>query len=211
MRGAEAGQVQLVIASNGAISLTCVVTTGPGDGGGLTPDAATAISALQFMLRAQNLPTPTTCAGSFGTSGTGWCVQASSTGFALTPGTINVSGTNAPFSFNAAVNVSNSLFRVTYQVLGVGGSCNITVDGPLSVTGTVGFTPATPGGPLMRATLTGASVNVGGLSSTGCSAAGLGPGDIFETLQNTLVGYLVNALSPPVCWQSSTNTFTTCE
>lgn len=209
VRGTESGQVQVVVASSGAVSLTCVVPDNPG--GGLTPDAATATSALQFALRAQNLPMPSACGGSFGTFGTGWCIQASAAGFSIAPGTIDVTGAAAPFSFNAASNVLNSLFHVTYQVAGVGGSCNVALSGPFSVNGTVGFASATSGGPLTRATFSGASVDVSGLTASGCSTAGAVTGDVFEALQSTLVGQLVvGVLSPPVCWQSSTNSFTTC-
>ena len=177
---------------------------------GLTPDAATATSALQYMFRAQNLSTTTECEGSFGAFGTGFCIQGSVGGFFVAPNTINVSGATAPFSFAAALNAQNSIFHVTYQVVVVGGSCNITMSGPVNVSGTVGFIPSTPGGPLARARLMGAQIDVSGLAASGCSGAGDLAGDISERLQNMLVSRLLNALSQPVCWQRSTNTFNAC-
>jgi hypothetical protein len=206
-RGTDAGQLQVTVGATGAVSLTCVVAT---DNTGLTPDASTAAAALQFMLRAQNLSTSTVCSGSFGLFGTGWCIQGSATGFSVTPTTVNVTSTAAPFSFTAALNVPSSLFRVTYQISGISSSCNIAISGPVSVSGTVGFVASTPGGPLTRATLTGAQINVGGLLSSGCGSAGSLTPDMFENLQNTLVNRLLNSLIAPVCWQSSTNTFTGC-
>jgi hypothetical protein len=207
MRGADAGHVAVTVGVTGAIALTCMVDEDPV---GLTPNAATAASALQYMLRAQNLPTTTECEGSFGAFGTGFCIQGSVGGFILVPNTINVSGATAPFSFNAALTVQNSIFHVTYQIAIVGGSCNITMSGPVNVGGTVGFIPSTPGGPLARAALMGAQIDVGGLAASGCSGAGDLGADISERLQNMLVSRLLNALSQPVCWQSSTNTFGTC-
>ena len=207
LSGSNAGQVAVTVAANGAISLMCVVATDPG--GGLTPDAATAGAALQFMLRAQSLPTTTECEGSFGIFGTGYCIQGSTSGFSLTPNNITVTGANAPFSFNAVLNVSNTLFHVTYQILGNGGSCNMGLNGPVAVSGSVGFASA-PGGPLTRAALMGAQIDVSGLSASGCGAAGYLPADIFERLQSMLVSRLLNALSTPACWRSDSGTFSAC-
>jgi len=209
MNGTTPGHTQVAVAANASVSIVCAADTDPG--GGLPPNSTTAAAALQVLLRTRNLSTTTECEGSLGFGGTGYCIQASAPGFLVTPTNATVSGPSAPFSFTASSMVS-SAFSVSYQSGLTGGTCNLQMGGPVSVTGNVAFTALTGTGGVTRAGLQGLQIDVTAVDMTGCSGVSSSLAQqMSDKLHTMLASRFFNALSAQACWASVTNSFVPCQ
>jgi hypothetical protein len=142
--GAQAGTVSLTTATDGTISFRCVVSGPPpvpeSDFSPFSSKEAYFQAFRLFEFPAQlSAATPRACFGDpDGILGTGACVSASPTGISLTtdfssisePGGTTALDTLGHFSARWQFDVTAGPLLVNYQILGVSGSCSLTVQAP---------------------------------------------------------------------------------
>ena len=199
--GGQTGVLTPVALPDGTTSLQCVVA--PPDVVELTPDAATAGAALQFLF-ARSVPMHRVCTGSFGTFGSGACADPiGPRTITVAPVSSSIDGAASPFTFVATLSTATPL-RLTGQVVGISmGTCNVTLSGPVQIGGQVEFVSSTPGGPLNQVVISSIPSFSAALSPAGCSLFGDING-FFQDVTDAILGtIIINTRGIPVCRNSS--------
>lgn len=225
MVGTQVGSVTVAIAADGAISFSCVVAVEPPD-----PDADfvpfnskaayfDAFRAFEFPASVST-PIAQSCFGDPGGAlGIGGCIAASAGGFTLATDFVNLSeplgptplGQSGAFRANWQFDLSSAPLQLQFQIIGINGSCTLSVTGANSTAEVdFEFDRTSPAQDVIRvATVREVDVDLnligcGGLVS---EVAGM----LQEHLQGLAAQAITNSLKSPVCRARTETTFEICE
>lgn len=168
-------------------------------------------AAAIFMTRSRTAPVPQLEVGnsSGGFLGTGALFRPAGAGLLMQQQVLQVAQATAlPGAYTVYAQLQlSATFNVSYQVLGISQSCQLSVAGPL--TATLGVVDAThPFAERVNVVSIG-NVDAAGVQFSGCP----GLSDVANALaglQDHLVGIAVNQLSAPACRACGGDTFSTC-
>lgn len=219
----------LATASDGTISLRCVVSSpdpGPDPGGDYSPFTAKAayfetFRAFEFPVQI-SAPIPESCFGDPDSAlGTGACSAASAAGLSLTTDSVAISvplsgnqlNTLGSFTAKWQFDVSAGPLSVEYQVLGIGGSCPLTVQGAnTTVQVDFVFDRLDAAQDVIRVD-TVRALDLGALSFSGCGAVS-DIANLLLGLQDAIRGQIaqmvLDAVDTPVCRARDSITFQAC-
>ena len=133
---------------------------------------------------------------------------ARGTGLSLMPVSMSVSRPpTREFSISAVMSLA-AIVRVDYRVAGIGGSCDLTVQGPLAVRAEVMVDRSQPTEDRVRL-LTVDQVNDSGLQLQGCSEVAGIPG-FASDLRDHVAGPAVSEIFMPACRPCESPAFRAC-
>jgi len=133
---------------------------------------------------------------------------ARGTGLSLMPVSMSVSRPPArEFSISAVMSLA-AVVRVDYRVAGIGGACDLTVQGPLAVRAEVMVDRSLPAEDRVRL-LTVDQVNDGGLQLQGCSEIEGIPG-FASDVRDHIAGPAVSEIFMPACRPCGSPAFQVC-